>query len=185
MKHPFIKTSMIFFITCIISTSMVVALPPLEAIQVFLKDVNLQFDNEPAIAVSAIVHKDRIYLPIRFIAEQLDANIHWNESENTVSIQPVHAFKDFPEADPLGQEKFIYGEILSIDLLKNRITIEEHYDDLYTHVEPNLQVAEDAIIILQRNDKQMNLSFKDLKVGDYIGVVLAKNQQVRGIILND
>lgn len=184
MKRAFIKTSMIFFITCIISTSLVVALPPLEAIQVFLKDINLRFDGEPPIAVSAIFHKDRIYLPIRFLAEQLDANIDWNESENTVSIQPVYTFKDFPEADPLGQEKFIYGEILAIDPLENRITIDEHYDDRYTHIEPNLQVAEDAIIILQRNDKQMNLSFSDLKIGDYVGLVLTKNQQVRGIILN-
>jgi hypothetical protein len=184
MKRPFVKIVMIFSVICIFSTSMVMALPSLETVHVFLKNINLLFHGKPPIAASAIIHKDRIYLPIRFIAEQLDANINWYDSENTVSIQPTHAFKDFPEADPLKQEKFIYGEILAIDKIQHCITIEEHYDDRNTYIEPNLQVSEDVIIILQRNDKQMNLSFNDLKVGDYIGLVLAQNQEARGIILS-
>jgi hypothetical protein len=166
------------------TTSMVIAVPSLENIQAFLKDVTLQLNAEPPSSTSAIIYNDRMYLPIRFIGEKLNADIHWDDFSNTVSIQSSHVFKDFSEANPLENENFIYGEILAIDKMRNRITIEEHYDDRDTYIEPNLQVKEDVIIILQRNDKQMNLVFSDLRVGDHIGLVLDKGQQVRGIILN-
>ncbi|MBB6215797.1 hypothetical protein HNQ80_001888 [Anaerosolibacter carboniphilus] len=184
MKSAMIKASTTFFVICILTTSMVAAVPTLENIQVISKDVLLQLNDEPLLSASAIVHKDRIYLPIRFIVEQLHAQIHWDELSNTISIQSPYVFRDFPEANPLEKEKFIYGEILAIDKKSNLITIEEHYDDRDTYIEPNLQVKENVIIILQRNDKQMNLSFGDLRIGDHIGLVLNKDQEVRGIILN-
>lgn len=185
MKHTIIKISVVFFFICLITPSMATAVPSLENIQAFLKDVTLQMNGEPPISTSAILYNDRMYLPIRFIGEKLDAHIHWNDLSNTVTVQSSQTFKDFSEANPLEREKFVYGEILAIDKMRSRITIEEHYDDRDTYIEPNLQVREDVIIILQRNDKQMNLVLSDLRIGDHIGLVLDKNHQVRGILLNE
>jgi hypothetical protein len=37
---------------------------------------------------------------------------------------------------------------------------------------------------MQRNDKKMNIDFKNLKIGDVVGMVMNKENKVRGIIID-
>jgi len=91
---------------------------------------------------------------------------------------------DFLEADPLKGERFIYGTILKVDYEKRELTIEQHMDDNSIKSDPILKVRNDAIIILHRNDKYMNIDFQDLKIGDIFGLVLDGYGMVRGIIIS-
>lgn len=91
---------------------------------------------------------------------------------------------DFPEADYENGERFIYGNILKVDYKKRRLIIEQHMDDDNSQeVSPILNVREDAVIILKRNDKVMNIDLYDLKSDDMFGIVLDKLGMVRGIII--
>jgi len=91
---------------------------------------------------------------------------------------------DFPEADLLKGERFIYGTILKVDYEKRELTIEQHMDDNSIKSDPILKVRNDAIIILHRNDKYMNIDFQDIKIGDIFGLVLDGYGMVRGIIIS-
>ncbi|SHK03521.1 Copper amine oxidase N-terminal domain-containing protein [Geosporobacter subterraneus DSM 17957] len=148
------------------------------------KTIQLSLNGMPSDPLTALFFKDHIYVPIGFIAEQLGCKVDWNSRQQRLSISSSSAFKDFEEANPLGGERFVYGEILSVDLDNRQLNIEEHYDDQYVYVEPNLMVLSEAVIILQRKDKAMNLDFEDLKIGDVVGLVLNKEGKVRGIILS-
>lgn len=53
--------------------------------------VNFKFDGMPKLipsdyATPSIVYEDRIYVPARFIAEQLGATVNWNAKDTTVEI---------------------------------------------------------------------------------------------------
>lgn len=148
------------------------------------KTIPLSLNGIPSDPLTALFFKDHIYVPISFIAEQLGCKVDWNSRRQQLSISYSSGFKDFEEANPLEGERFIYGEILSVDLDNRQLKVEEHYDDQYVYVEPNLMVLSDAVIILQRKDKAMNLDFEDLKIGDVVGLVINKDGKARGIILN-
>lgn len=91
---------------------------------------------------------------------------------------------DFPEADYEKGERFIYGTILKVDYKNRRLIIEQHMDDNSQEVSPILNIREDAVIILRRNDKAMNINFWDLKPHDIFGIVLDELGMVRGIIIS-
>jgi len=93
-------------------------------------------------------------------------------------------YMDFPEVDYEKGERFIYGTILKVDYENRRIIIEQHMDDNSQEVSPILYIREDAIIILKRNDKAMNIDFHDLRPNDLFGLVLDINGLVRGIIIS-
>ncbi|HHV46832.1 MAG TPA: hypothetical protein GXX53_08085, partial [Tissierellia bacterium] len=65
-----------------------------------------------------------------------------------------------------------------------KIIVEQHMDDNSQEVSPILYIREDAIIILKRNDKAMNIDFYDLKSGDVFGIVLDRYGKVKGIIIS-
>jgi hypothetical protein len=51
-------------------------------------------------------------------------------------------------------------------------------------VSPILKAREDVVIIVERNENRMNIQFKDLKVGDIVGLILDKEKLIRGIIMS-
>ena len=110
----------------------------------------------------------------------MGGEINWDGENNKAYIK---SFIDVKECDYLNGEKFVYGLIIDIDYDKKYITIEQHYDDNSIMVSPELQVREDVNIVLFRNDKGMNLDFKDLVIGEDIGIVLDDENLIRGILL--
>ncbi len=132
-------------------------------------------DTEP------FIYNGRTFVPIRAIAEGLGCEVNWDNVANKVIISK---YKDFPECDYLSGEIFVYGMITQIDHKNRTIEIEQHIDDNTIEVTPILTVKEDAVLILQRNDKVMNIEFEDLKCGDVLGAVVDKDGLVRGIIMS-
>lgn len=61
-------------------------------------EIRLQADSSTAVVngaavpmdVSVCLVSDRIYLPVRFLAEQLGGNVQWAEAENTIYISILH-----------------------------------------------------------------------------------------------
>lgn len=135
----------------------------------------IETDTEP------FIYNDRTFVPIRAIAEGLGCEVKWVNGASRVII---NKYKDFPECDYLNGEIFVYGMITKIDHENRTIEIEQHIDDNTIEVTPTLTVKEDVTIILQRNDKSMNIEFEDLKCGDVLGAVIDKDGLIRGIIMS-
>ncbi|WP_427339841.1 copper amine oxidase N-terminal domain-containing protein [Caloranaerobacter sp. DY30410] len=135
----------------------------------------IETDTEP------FIYNDRVYVPIRFVVEKLDKEVKWDNETKTVLIK---SYKDFPECNYLEGEKFIYGLITSIDYENKRMVIEQHFDDNSVEVTPLLELDKNAVIILKRNDKKMNIEFNDLVIGDDVGLVINKYGKIRGIIIS-
>ncbi|WP_069648910.1 copper amine oxidase N-terminal domain-containing protein [Caloranaerobacter ferrireducens] len=150
-------------------------------IKVYFNNISINVDGSKIETdVEPFIYNDRVYVPIRFVAEKLDKEVEWNNETKTVLIK---SYKDFLECNYLEGEKFVYGLITSIDYENKRIVIEQHFDDNSIEVTPLLELDENAVIILKRNDKKMNIEFKDLVVGDDVGLVINKYGKIRGIII--
>ncbi|KPU26978.1 hypothetical protein TR13x_07600 [Caloranaerobacter sp. TR13] len=150
-------------------------------IKVYFENISINVDGSKIETdVEPFIYNDRVYVPIRFVAEKLDKEVEWNNETKTVLIK---SYKDFPECNYLEGEKFVYGLITSIDYENKRIVIEQHFDDNSIEVTPLLELDENVVIILKRNDKKMNIEFKDLVVGDDVGLVINKYGKIRGIII--
>lgn len=128
------------------------------------------------------IYRDKTYAPVRSVCEAMGGAVIWDQENNTAII---NNYIDFPECDYLNGEIFVYGLIKQIDYEKKMIQIEQHFDDNSIEVTPLLEADNDLVIIFQRNDKKMNLDFKDLKCGEDVGMVLNNEGKIRGIIIND
>lgn len=184
MKRFIRKLSTLLCVLVLLSSS-AGASAYLKETTVFIKNINMKINTQTMSEIEAILYKDRLYLPIRFVSEKLNHSIFWDEPTSTVTIKDSQNFHNFDEANPLNHEQFIYGEIKSIDKESRKITIEEHIDDHSMYVAPDIMVTKDVIVILQRNNKHMNIDFEDLLVGDVAGLVINKDGLARGIILNE
>lgn len=163
-----------------LSTSFATAAVDSEEVNALLKTVTIRspWSSE---TIEVLVYKEDIYAPLSSIDKNDITNAKWQNSPLELESK---RFVDFPEADPLIGERFVYGEIVDMDKKNYTITIEQHIDDNSIYLEPEVTVAKDVILVLQRNDKKMNIEFEDLYFGEYIGMVLNPQGQVRGIILN-
>lgn len=132
-------------------------------------------DTEP------FIYNNRTFIPIRAVAEGLGCEVKWDDKTNKVII---NKYKDFPECDYLNGEIFVYGLITKIDFESRTIELEQHIDDNSIEITPILPVKEDVVIIIQRNDKTINIEFSDLKCGDVLGAVIDKDGFIRGIIMS-
>ncbi|RKD25269.1 Copper amine oxidase N-terminal domain-containing protein [Caminicella sporogenes DSM 14501] len=165
----------------IISSISSFAVDKCDEIQVFFKNITFKLNNKNIkLSEKPFIYKNRIFVPLRFISEKLGFKVYWNNKKNIISISTI---EDFPEADYINGEKFIYGEILKIDRKNKKLNIYQHIDDNSASTESNLKISNDIKIIFQRNDKKMNLDFKDLKIGDNVGIILNKEGLIRGIIV--
>ncbi|QZY55997.1 hypothetical protein [Crassaminicella profunda] len=183
MKH-LLKKGLVVFIICILTTSVSLAAQNFKVIKAYLKDTNISVNNESEI-LKTIYYKGILYIPVPLLSEKLNCSTLCDGENNTLLLKNNRTFQDFPQSNPYKGENFVYGEIRKIDKKNNRLTIEQHFDDNSISVEPNIQVSENVVIIMQRNDKKMNLDFKDLKIGDLVGTVLTEKNIARGIILTD
>lgn len=151
-------------------------------IEVTFRDIKLFIDGDKVeVDAEPFIYKDRVFVPVRFVSEDMGGQISWNGNTNTVDIK---SYVDFPECDYLKGEMFVYGLITDIDYGKGKITIEQHFDDNSVDIKPSLKLKEDVIIILQRNNKKMNLEISDLKIGEDVGLILNSDNLVRGIVLD-
>jgi len=151
-------------------------------INVFFKEFVLKVKDEwTNLGRSVFIYNNRIYAPISEIVRIMGGEAALDEENKTVEIK---TYKDFSECDYLKGEKFVYGLITEINYEKNEVEIEQHFDDNSVEVFQVLKVRKDVIILFERNENKMNISFNDLKVGDVIGATLDKNGYVRGIILS-
>lgn len=153
-----------------------------ENVEVFFRNIKVFVDNEELeLEDEPFIYKDRTYIPLRAVSEGMGKEVQWNSVENKISIL---SYIDIEESDPLNGEIFVYGEITKpIDTKNRTITIEQHFDDNSISVEPDLKLSENVVIVLQRNDKMINLDFEDLRIGDIVGMVITSKDEVRGIIV--
>lgn len=179
-----LKKGLVVFILCMLTTSISLATQNFEVIRAYLKDTNIYVNNKSE-TLKTIYYKGIQYIPVPLLSEKLDCSFLCDEENNTLSLKNNQVFQDFPQSNPYEGENFVYGEIIKMDKKNKLLTIEQHFDDNSISVEPNIHVSEGVVIILQRNDKKMNLGFNDLKVGDLIGAVLNKENIARGIILSE
>ncbi|AOT71737.1 stalk domain-containing protein [Geosporobacter ferrireducens] len=181
-----IKQNLCILLVCVLFSGFIsYGTADLTEVKAIQKTVHMSVGKNSSATQDVLFLDNRIYVPIRFVSEALGLHVDWNSNKHQLTIHTEPSFTDFDEADPLNGERFVYGEILSINEKNRLLTIEEHYDDQYIHTEPHLFVSPEAVVILQRNDKVMNLDFKDLKIGDVVGMVLNKEGEIRGIILNN
>lgn len=166
----------------VISTLSVVATENFDEIKVLYRNIKV-YVNQKYVPLNEepFLYNDRVYIPVRFVSESLNASVLWNEEENAVSI---FTFRDFEETKPLDGERFLYGEILSIDKDKRTLDIYQHIDDNSIQEDKSLKVSKDVVILLQRNEKKINLDFNDLKVSDIAGLIINKENEVRGIVIS-
>lgn len=178
-KKSFVLVFLIFFV----STFTSFAALKYEEIKVFYRDIRIFVNNEEIdLEDKPFIYKNKTYVPLRFLSKSLNSFVSWDNESSKISIS---SYIDFEEANPLDGERFVYGEIVS-PLNKKEMTLHilQHIDDNSVHVEKNLKVAENVIIILKRNNKKINLDFDDLKIGDIVGMAINKENQVRGIIID-
>ena len=168
----------------IIASSTSFGLNQFTKVNALLKEIHFEIQDEMPTDSSALFYNSHIYVPLEFVSEKLNHRIDWNEKTQTVTMNNSKPLLDFEDADPTMGEEFVYGEILSIDKNKRILTVDQHIDD-NSSPHYTIDVSKDVIIILNRNEKAMNIDFHDLKIGDVIGIVLTKNKIARGIILSD
>lgn len=87
----------------------------------FVNDVEKQIDEQNA-DVAVFVENDRSYVPIRFISENYDGTVEWNDDTHTVNIQ----FNDKTISLTIDKpEIIINGEVKVLDvapIIKNERT---------------------------------------------------------------
>lgn len=152
-----------------------------KSITVFFNNIRVEFNGQEVnFDTEPFTYNNRIYVPIRFVVEEMGGEVFWDSKENKAILR---SYVDFPDCDYLGGEIFVYGQITKIDYKNRKIDIEQHFDDNSVPITSSLYVKENAVIILQRNDKKINVNFEDLKIGDVLGIVVDKSFEVRGVIL--
>lgn len=177
------KFKSLFIILCILlSTIFATGAVNSEEVTALLKTITIKSQNATE-TTEALFYKGHIYTPLSSTAKTLNTHAKWYGSKQTLELDSKN-FVDFPEANPLIGERFVYGEIVDMDKYNYTILIEQHIDDNSIYLEPEISVAKDAVLILQRNHKKMNIDFEDLYFGEYVGIVLNPKGQARGIILN-
>lgn len=171
--------SLLFSIVCILFLSYPIFSDDID--NNFIKYLGELTINSNSFEGDAYIIQDKLYVPIRELANELGADITFDPITNNTTYNSI---KDFPDSNPLIGEEFVYGEIESINFDSKSIIIKQHYDDNTHNVTTPLVVIEEAIIILQRNNNKINLEFKDLRIGDIVGMILNENKKIRGIIID-
>ncbi|SHJ62806.1 stalk domain-containing protein [Paramaledivibacter caminithermalis] len=165
-----------------LSTLAVFSAENFKEIKVFYRNIKILVNNEELkLEEEPFIYDNRVYMPIKSICEALNSMVTWDNEHNNLSL---FSYKDFEEANPLEGERFVYGEILYINKEKMTVNIYQHIDDNTVYEDKDLKVAENVIIILKRNNKKINLDFEDLKIGDIAGMVVNKENKIRGIIVD-
>lgn len=176
------------FIKKIVTALLIFTLLTIPIFAVQRNSVNATIENIPFIVeninlgeIKVLTHNNTTFIPTTILSKNLNYKI---EEKNYFKISYPKSYLDINECNPLEGEEFIYGQIIGIDKLNKTIKIEQHIDDSSPIINYNLQLKNDCIIVLKRNDRAVNISFSDLKVGDVIGGVLTNEHVIRGLILD-
>ncbi|MTI71537.1 MAG: copper amine oxidase N-terminal domain-containing protein [Firmicutes bacterium] len=154
----------------------------------FYKDIKVHFNNikilidgnEIKMEEKPFIYNNRVYVPVRFVSESLNKKVKW-DADNKVVL--INGYKGLEECDPRAGENFVYGIITDINYDERIIAIDQQLGPDSKVINEPLKVRKDVNILLKWNDKYMNLDFKDLKVGYDFGLILDKENLVRGIII--
>ena len=177
-----VKKLFIILIILIIISSAVFAETIAREITVYFRNIIIYVDgNEVVIDTEPFIYNNRVYVPIKFVNQALKGEVSWDNENSKVKIK---SYQDFRECNYFDGEIFVYGLVTALDKKEKMITIEQHFDNNSMEVKPFLKIRDDVVIILQRNDKKINLDINDLKVGEDIGAVLDKDGSIRGIIIS-
>jgi len=176
------KLIILWVVFAILISSATIAQGMYESIKVFYNNIKIQVDGKEIETVNKpFIYNDRVYIPIRDVAEGMGCNVEWDNKTKTVITSK---YIDIPECDYLNGEIFVYGIITDIDYDNKKIEVEQHFDDNSIEITPLLELSNDITIVLQRNDKKMNLEFSDLRFGEDVGLILNKFGKIRGIIVS-
>lgn len=170
------------FIIIIFISSTVFADTLAREIEAYFMNITIDIDGkEISTDTQPFIYNDRVYVPAKFIVEGLNGEIKWDDENSKVKIK---SYRDFSDCDYFDDEVFVYGLVTNLDMEEKVLAIEQHIDDNSIEVNDSLKIRDDVVIILQRNNKKMNLEVDDLRVGEDIGLVLDKNSLIRGIIIS-
>jgi|GEM_PF-1810533 len=133
---------------------------------------------------NTFIYNDRIYVPLRSIAEALSIQVEWKQETQEVNLSPTAEAIYIEVCDPFKGEYFIYGQIISIDYNSKSMYIEQHLDDNSREVFESLLLSDNAIVLLQRKSKQLLIDFDDVKVGDVVSLIVTKDDEIRSIIVD-
>lgn len=152
-----------------------------QGIQCYIEKISFKIDNNTDdIEYDVLFYDDLPYMSLEQIESIYNSDIDFHDIDKEVDIK---RYRDFDECNPLEGEIFVYGTIKILDDEKGYIEIEQAFDHNSTEIEGRKEIVDDLVIILKRGDNKMNIAFKDLKLGDNIGMVLNAKGKVRGIIL--
>lgn len=169
----------------------VFAEPMLEEIQAYINhEFKFEFNGvskELSNDYEVIVYKDRAYVPVRFVAENLGATVDWNDANKLISITAAKApvvtapaiTRDYREL-PLFKENYNfkiaislfsedeYGYKVSLTL-ENKTDAPIQLDQLATIVEVNgEELSMDDVAITQLDTRWYNDIQKDMKTEGYV-----------------
>ncbi|MDT3700623.1 MAG: hypothetical protein RO469_14525 [Thermincola sp.] len=119
------------------------------------------------------------------VPQTQSAGVHRSTTQLNVSAdQKVSATTieetNVPSIDPKAGEIIVYGEVKAVDVEKRVLTVDQQMDDNSVKISPNIPVNKDAII----RSKQEVVSLAQIKPGDSVGVIVAKDRQARAVLVN-
>ncbi|KAB3532157.1 hypothetical protein F8154_12155 [Alkaliphilus pronyensis] len=127
------------------------------------------------------IYNSKIHVPLRDFAEALSLEVEWNGVEGEVRLSKGTVIE---ACNPFIKEAFIYGIVTKIDWDNRLIDIEQHLDHNSREIYEELPILEDVEIVIQRNHREMKIDFKDLRVGDVVGIIVNEGNEVRAIIVD-
>ena len=154
-------------------------------IRVYYNQVKILHRNEEILKQeNTFIYNDRVFVPLRAVAEALDNEVEWNQERQEVVLTPAPAYIHIEASNPIVGEYFVYGQIVKIDYINKSIFIEQHLDDNSREVYESLTLSENAIVVIQRKSKQLLIDFEDVKIGDVVSLVINKNNEIRSLIVD-
>lgn len=177
--------SYLIFLLLFAQSSLSWAAVPYDEVKVLFQEIGILYQNkELNLNSTPILHQNRLYVPLRELAEALGFEIAWDQESSQVILLPPSLEKILEPTDPWKGEEFIYGQVMKIDYENRTLYVEQHLDDNSREIFESLVVQEDAIILLKRNTNHWQVTLQDVKVGDGVGMVITRTQEIRGIIVD-
>jgi hypothetical protein len=91
MKFNFKSFTLGFVISSIIFTSLSLTFAKVQNINAFFNDIKVKVNGREVenMDVEPFIYQGRTFVPVRFVAEELDMEVKWNETTNTVELDSI------------------------------------------------------------------------------------------------
>ena len=177
--------SFILFLLLLANSNITWASSSFKDIQVYYNQLRIVHNGEELMQQEApFIYEDRIYVPLRALAEALDFEVNWDGSSYEVHLSQRSANVYIEPCDPFIGEIFVYGQILAIDYEKKMIYLEQHLDDNSREIFDALMPSSEVTVVLQRRSNQFKIQFEDVKVGDVVSLIITNDNLIRSIIVD-